>query len=233
MFLPSLGLFPLRQPACLYPLPRVATSCPRSGPGCKCRVLTSRVLTSRYPCSLSQRWLIPAPGRGCSLMAIRHRCSRFPSSPIPFPHRTLAGAAPSSQARIVDSSPWSRTLWSYSLLPARKPPCLFPLPHVANSCPWWCPRRRCSLCASLHPRDTSPFLPAVLPWLRLFPPGKLLSLSPEPGMANSAPCPGLLPSASRHRSSRSQRLPIPACGCALPWGCPFFASRHPSTRCPT
>src|SRR5205085_12306175 len=40
--------------------------------------------------------------------------------------------------------------------PPRTLPSLFPLPDLANCCPWSCPGWRCSLLASRHPSSLSP-----------------------------------------------------------------------------
>src|SRR5947209_7431084 len=98
----SLGLLPVCQPATL--------------------------IASRHPCSLSPRWLIPAPGRGCDPPSM----FRFPTSPISFPHRPLAGAAPSSQAASALPPPGDGHLLPtvahpLGLLPLRQPASFFPL----------------------------------------------------------------------------------------------------------
>src|SRR5579859_3313173 len=75
-FLPTvllwLQLLPHREQPSRFPLVEMATSCPRSRPA----------------------W-------GRSLLASRHRGSRFPTSPIPARGHALPGGVPSSRARIA------------------------------------------------------------------------------------------------------------------------------------
>src|SRR5437868_3469678 len=121
---------------------------------------------------------------------------------------------------------------SLGLLPPCKPPCLFPLTHVAHSCPSSRPRCGCSLFASrhrfshsqrwlipLHGRARSgaaPFSQAGIAVPSI--PGCCLAL-------------GCGCSLLAHPASL---LPDPEMANSGPWlGCSLLASRHPSSPFPT
>jgi|SRR5579862_4188688 len=168
----------------------------------------------------------------CPFFASQHRCSHFPTSPIPVPaqgcsliasRHPLPSAAPRKLLPAVTHS--------LGLLPACKPPCLFPLPDVANCCAWSRRRWGYSLLASRHRSSLSQRLP--IPVHRRTLAGATPSCkTPSPEMADSWPWLRL-----PHAREPASLFPLPEMAhswprSCTPWRCSQTTSRHPSPRCP-